>query len=347
MHLQKEPETLPPMSNEGFRRMQVRYSEDSTVVRHLFAKQFSLMYHKQPSSSTIKKSGDQNLKPENRTLLLVNVPPFVTEHHLRFLFSEKRCGCRLERIFIQEKPSAGRLASLYNQIQTLKGGDEEGEAMETDDQSVKSVTSFFGGDEQQHIGHYKVAYVVFQSPGGLERALEMATSDEVFSLKPPTSEGGDVQKNFLTGIRLWQHQYNQSVETPPWQAKKTAEAYLADFHRRAEEAAEREKRLAAKRGAGLPDAEGWTTVNRKVNRRDKTALVSSQFFDRKIKEKYDGRAKKRQQEEAAFEEAVKQSATGSSMLETGKRKKRKGGRFNAVDFLKDGGGGGGDKVQED
>lgn len=331
------PTTTTTMHNEGFRRLHVRYSDDnsSSVVRHLFAKQFSLAYHYR--GEDIERR-DQKEKPENRTLLLVNVPPFVTEHHIRYLFSEQRIGgCKLERIFLQEKPSAGRLASIYNQIQSLRGGDNEDEAMDTDQNpetttTAKSVTSFFAPSEQ-HIMHYKVAYVVFQSPTGLEKALEMADSEQVFSLKPSTAD--EKQKNnsnFFTGLRLWQKQYNDLAAVQPWQAKKVAEEYLADFHKRAEEEAAKEATQSARRRRGRPDADGWTTVNRKLNRRDKTALVSSQFFDRKIREKYDDRAKKRRSEEAAFEEAVGKT---TSMLETGKRKKRKGGRFNAVDFLSD------------
>lgn len=323
-----EPQT---MHNEGFRRLQVRYSDEpSSVVRHLFAKQFSLAYNR---SELIEK--DQKEKPENRTLLLVNVPPFVTEHHIRYLFSEQRIGgCKLERIFLQEKPSAGRLASIYNQIQSLRGGDNE--AMDTDQNpttttAAKSVTSFFAPGES-HIMHYKVAYVVFQSPTGLEKALAMADSDQIFSLKPSSTDEKEKSNNFLTGLRLWQKQYNDSAAVQPWQAKKVAEEFLVDFQKRAEEEAAREAVQSARRKGGRPDADGWTTVNRKLNRRDKTALVSSQFFDRKIKEKYDERAKKRRSEEAAFEETVGKT---TSMLETGKRKKRKGGRFNAVDFLSD------------
>lgn len=328
----QEAEVEPPMvmHNEGFRRLQVRYTDDSSsVVRHLFAKQFSLAYQ----NREIEQQKDQKEKPENRTLLLVNVPPFVNEHHIRFLFSEQRVGgCKVERVFLQEKPSAGRLASIYNQIQSLKGGDDEVEAMDTDQNPTiaKSVTSFFTPSEQ-HIMHYKVAYVVFQSPMGLEKALEMADSEQVFSLKPSSYDEKHKSSNFLSGLRLWQKQYNDLASVPPWQAKKVAEEYLADFHKRAEEEAAKEAVQSARKRRGRPDADGWTTINRKLNRRDKTALVSSQFFDRKIKEKYDDRAKKRQSEEAAFEEAVGKT----SMLETGKRKKRKGGRFNAVDFLSD------------
>lgn len=300
------------LKNDGFQVLQVKYDINSTVVRHLFMKQFSLLYHKNANAD----------KPENRTLFVINIPLFVTEHHLRYLF-EKRCG-KIERIFMQErKPSLSTSTTAFNQIQMLSSG---GEGVELNHpKPVDSVTKYFASACNEQTS--KVCYLVFHKPTGVTNALDMAsTSSVVYSLKPCNT---DIQKDdlneddFLTGIRLWQKQYNDSI-VAPWQAKKVADNFLRQYKEGAKTDASREKELADM----SPDEDGWVTVNRKL-RRDKQALVSNQFFDQRIKDKYNERARKRKTDETNFEESV-----SKSMLVTGKKKKMKGGKFN-VDFMRD------------
>lgn len=292
------------VKNDGFLALPVKYSEDSSVIRHLFVKQFLLNFHKNTNED----------KPENRTLLVLNVPPFVTEHHIRHLF-EKKCG-KIVRIFLQEKPSLSTSTSVFNRIQSLSGDQED---METDAEPLDFISKHFPSNDNQ-IMSYKVCYIVFNKPNGLANALKMTTDNVVYTLKPSTSEANETT-NFLTGIKLWQKQYNDSI-VAPWQAKKAADSFLEKHKKYVEEEDIREK-ARAEMGQ---EEDGWVTVNRKL-RRDRQALVSNQYFDQKIQDKYTDRARKRKTEEEHFEESV-----NKSMLETGKKKSK--GKLK-VDFLAD------------
>src|SRR5690606_17637894 len=124
--------------------LRVKYRPESDVVRHLFIKQFSL-----------NQSADQD-RPENRTLFVVNVPPFVTEHHIRCLF-EGQCG-KIVQIFFQEKLSLSSISSIYSQIQSLS--DE-----------TKGATAVASVSKCRDLGHpvspYRACHVVFNKPLGL------------------------------------------------------------------------------------------------------------------------------------------------------------------------------------
>lgn len=266
----------PVPKNEGFQVLKVKYDENSTVLRHVFVKQFVLNYHKNLNED----------KPENRTLFMINVPPFVTEHHIRHLFG--RCG-KIKRIFLQEKPSLASASSVFNKIQCLSEN-------QTEESSIESVTKYLELD--QTIMSYKVCYVVFNKAISLTNALKMTEEETVFTLKPSDTVEGYVAENFYTGIKLWQKQYNDSIVSPGT-LKKVATNFLEDYQTKAEKSERLEKEMA---DSG-PDSQGWVTVNRKL-RRDRRALVADKFHDIKLKEMYEDRAIKRLNEEHEFEQQI-------------------------------------------
>jgi ribosomal RNA-processing protein 7 len=79
-----------PIVVEGFNLLKVKYSRESSVIRHLFIKE-----HK------VRETND--LKPIGKTLFVINIPPFVDEHCFQHLFSD--CG-KIVNIFFHSKPTS-------------------------------------------------------------------------------------------------------------------------------------------------------------------------------------------------------------------------------------------------
>lgn len=69
-----------------FTVIQVKVAETSRVVRHLYVKEHNV-------------TDTHSCKPNGRTLLVLNVPPYVTEEGVKQVFSD--CGT-IPRIILQE-----------------------------------------------------------------------------------------------------------------------------------------------------------------------------------------------------------------------------------------------------
>lgn len=285
----KETTNEEIVKNNGFSVLQVKYRFNSNVIRHLFIKQFALSFH--------KNSNDD--KPENRTLFIINVPPFVTEYHMRYLF-EKSCG-KINKVFLQAKPSMASNASLFNKIQNssldMKGNDSNNIEELNGDLTIMS---------------YKVCYVVFNKPQGLTNALNMVDNGTVYPLRPDDNSFNNesfTKDQFYTGINLWKKQYNESLFEPTL-IKEKVEKFLDDYKNRPEE--EQDLEMA---DTG-PDEDGWITVDRTL-RRNRKALVNDQFHDQKVIEKYNDRNMKRKTEEKEFDQKME------PIVEMAAKKKKK------------------------
>lgn len=264
------------VKNEGYKVLNVKYDENSGVVRHLFIKQFTLKYHKNENDD----------KPENKTLSIISVPPFVNEQHIRYLFDN--CG-KIIRIFFQEKPSLSSVSNIYNKIQCLNG----------EEQKITSVMDLI--KHKNEINCYKVCYVVFNKTSGLSNALKMAETEKIYFFRP-TIEKSDHSNNscWYTGVKLWQKQYNDSIINEK-EMKNIAEAFIEQHSKRVEEMEKME--LDQAEIFAEPDNQGWITVNRKL-RRNREALQNDRYNDEKIEEKYKKRELKRKNKEKEYEKYI-------------------------------------------
>jgi len=145
-----------------FKVLPVQFSAESASVHCLYYKQHAVR-------ATIPE------KPTDRTLFVVNVPPYMDEASMKRLF--KDCG-KMRRVFFHKRPTPG---------------------VPEEDKS-----RFFPTAEP--IQGYKVAYCVFTRPEALQTALALDLTRD----SPPRLLSTD-KHPFHAGVVRWQMEYNESV----------------------------------------------------------------------------------------------------------------------------------------
>ncbi|XP_070580155.1 ribosomal RNA-processing protein 7 homolog A-like [Ptychodera flava] len=173
----------------GFRVMPVKFNAKSDVVRYFYYKVHNA------------KQGDDT-KPAEKTLLVVNVPPYCNEECLERLFSS--CG-KVERVQFQQR---------------IGQDDRKPQA-----QTLKTFT------EKHVIKGYKVAYVTF----GKEIALKKA---KAMKYPEPLLLSTD-QYPVLTGMKKWCKDYFDSWPDAK-EMQKDIDQYMADYDKRKLEEEEQE-----------------------------------------------------------------------------------------------------------
>ncbi|XP_078701188.1 ribosomal RNA-processing protein 7 homolog A-like isoform X2 [Branchiostoma floridae x Branchiostoma belcheri] len=146
--------------------------------------------------------GTDDSRPADRTLFVLNVPPYCTKDCLNRLFS--RCG-KVEAVYFCERPGG--------QIHT------------TDDTS-----KFF--PRSLEIRTFKVAYVVFEKPSGLRKAAGLKLS-EPFVLSTR-------DQPVVTGMKKWCQKYTQDRPDVA-ELQSELDSYMADYDKRKQEELEKEK----------------------------------------------------------------------------------------------------------
>ncbi|XP_076068813.1 ribosomal RNA-processing protein 7 homolog A [Oratosquilla oratoria] len=120
------------MDVNGFKVLCVKFNERSKICHQILFKQH--------------KVRTQNVqKPPDRTLFLINVPPYCNEACFKRIFST--CG-KVVSVFFHKNPSAG----------------------------VHPEQGFF--DETEPVKGFKVAYVVFSHASGIKNALALDLQEE-------------------------------------------------------------------------------------------------------------------------------------------------------------------------
>ncbi|XP_051899001.1 ribosomal RNA-processing protein 7 homolog A [Pristis pectinata] len=113
----------------GFSEIPVRFSDRNAISRCLLVKPHQA---REPAAA----------RPQNRTLFVLNVPPYCTQDSVHRLFSQ--CGT-VTSVELQEKPGPG-----------------------TKPEAKKS--KFFSG---KPVEGFQVAYIVFKTPAGMKSALKV------------------------------------------------------------------------------------------------------------------------------------------------------------------------------
>lgn len=178
----------------GFTVIQVKAAETSRVVRHVYIKEHSA-------------TDTHSCKPNGRTLLVLNVPPYVTEEGVKQIFSD--CGT-IQRVILQEKPTSGPSPN-----------------------SSATPESLFM-PPMRRLG-YQVAYVIFKDKSSVSRATSMP-----FSCQRLLSSD---RCHLVSGIEKWRQEYVSSLPPPADKLKAEVEQYMTEYDRKVEEEKEAAKEL--------------------------------------------------------------------------------------------------------
>ncbi|XP_054844948.1 ribosomal RNA-processing protein 7 homolog A [Eublepharis macularius] len=193
----------------GYTAIPVKFSEKHQSPHYLYVKEHKVRENTDP------------YRPPNRTLFILNVPPYCTEECLSRLFSG--C-CSVQSVEMCEKPKLG----------------EKPEATESKFFNTKTLLGF------------KVAYVVFKSPAGVQAAQSLSAQGPLVI--------SSVNHPVQTGIHKWIARYTASVVDPA-ELKKEVDVFMQAYDQKvAEEDAKAENE------DGIPDEDGWVKVTRKGRR---------------------------------------------------------------------------------
>ncbi len=160
-------------------------------------------------------------KPNLRTLLLSNVPPWATRDAIKSVFSPNGA---VDHVFFQKTATSG------------PPPDQDG--------------------DQARVGSgFKYAYVVFERPSSVKKAMTK------MDLKEPRFVSSEKRRVEL-GLEKWRKEYNSSLSLDTEELEKGVEEGVRQYDLRKEE----EKRKAEEMVED--DAEdGWTTVTRHTSKK--------------------------------------------------------------------------------
>ncbi|XP_042201948.1 ribosomal RNA-processing protein 7 homolog A [Callorhinchus milii] len=144
----------------GFTAIPVTFSQSSRCCHYLYVKEHRV------------REGAGTSRPQDRTLFVLNVPPYCTQGGLRRLFSQ--CGL-VQDVQLQEKPGPGTRASV----------EESG---------------FFN---TQRLKGFRVAYVLFKRPAALK-------SVQSLSLRDPWALS-TASEPVPTGLQKWISDYASKI----------------------------------------------------------------------------------------------------------------------------------------
>ncbi|XP_061495328.1 ribosomal RNA-processing protein 7 homolog A isoform X2 [Rhineura floridana] len=183
----KDREAVAPL---GYAVIPVKFSEEHQSPHYLYVKE-----HKVREDTDLKR-------PQNRTLFVLNVPPYCTEECLSRLFSG--C-CAVQSVEMCEKPRPGEKTEMPK-------------------------TKFFNTETSRG---FQVAYIVFKSPAGVQAAKCLSTQEPVVI----SSNRHPIQ----TGIHKWITRYAASV-VDPTELKTEVDAFMQAYDQKvAKEEAKAEK----------------------------------------------------------------------------------------------------------
>ncbi|XP_013389988.1 ribosomal RNA-processing protein 7 homolog A [Lingula anatina] len=140
-----------------------------TVIPLKLNKQCKSCHHVYLKEHSVRET--DAAKPKDRTLFILNLPPYCNEECLKRLFSD--CG-KIENIHIQQKPSSS--------------------APEVKNRFFKSAKDIEG---------FRVAYIVFHTPAAVKKAKQ-------FKFDPPRILSTD-ESPVLTGMKKWCQEYKASL----------------------------------------------------------------------------------------------------------------------------------------
>lgn len=182
----------------------MKFSEESSGQHMVFVKQHAVR-DRHPE------------KPTDRTLFMLNVPPYCTEESLKYAW--RQCGV-VASVYFHSKPTAGP--------------------------PVVNKSPFFPTEEV--VKGFKVAYVVFDTPEGLLRALNWNQN------KPLVLSSSE--SPLLCGTAKWCAEYNARLPDVK-ELKRDVDNFMAAYDKTIQEQLEKEK------AGEEADDDGWITVTKR------------------------------------------------------------------------------------
>ncbi|XP_070803202.1 ribosomal RNA-processing protein 7 homolog A [Pituophis catenifer annectens] len=174
----------------GYTAIPVKFSEKHQSPHYLYVKEHKV------------REGRDTKRPQNRTLFVLNIPPYCTEECLSRLFSN---FCPVQSVEMCERPKPG-------------------------DGTEISRTKFFN---IKILLGFQVAYVVFKRPAGVQAAKSSSLQEPLII----SSDSHPVQ----TGIHKWIARYAASIVDPA-ELKTEVDSFMQNYDQKiAKEEAKAEK----------------------------------------------------------------------------------------------------------
>ncbi|XP_026181276.1 ribosomal RNA-processing protein 7 homolog A isoform X2 [Mastacembelus armatus] len=187
-HARAQPCVLPG----GFTVLALQFSPDSAAQHQLFVKEHRV------------RAETSSHRPQDRTLFVLNVPPYCPEAVVKDLFSQ------------------------FGSVQSVELRDHPGSSKE----SGPRLSKFFRQAEKQG---FKVGYVVFQDSSSVTAAKSHPHNVPLVVCTE--------QRPVRTGVQKWIQQYTDSFIRPE-NLQKIVDSFMEDYDKRKEEEAERQRKEA-------------------------------------------------------------------------------------------------------
>ncbi|CAJ1075793.1 ribosomal RNA-processing protein 7 homolog A [Xyrichtys novacula] len=187
-HAKSQPRIIPG----GFSVLPIQFDSDSATQHTLYIKE-----HKVRAEKTSRR-------PLDRTLFVLNIPPYCSEAVIRDLFSQ------------------------FGSVQSVELRDHPGSSHESE---LKLSKLFTPASKQG----FKVGYIVFQNSSGIAAAKK---HDYDVPLVVSTE-----QHPVKTGVQKWIQEYKESFIQPD-NLQEIVDSFMQDYDKRKEEEAERQKKEA-------------------------------------------------------------------------------------------------------
>ncbi|XP_063079920.1 ribosomal RNA-processing protein 7 homolog A [Engraulis encrasicolus] len=188
----KQHANQPCVIPGGFTVIDIQFTQNSPAAHQLLVKEHKVRVEKTAS------------RPLDRTLFVLNIPPYCTEEIITRLFS--RFG-DIESVELKDKPSNPEPAE-------------------------PKLSKHFTPKQKQG---FSVGYIVYKKPSGVTTAK--AHPQDVPLIV--STEENPVK----TGLQKWIHQYSRSLVSPDT-LQQAVDSFMNDYDQRKEEEAERKKKEA-------------------------------------------------------------------------------------------------------
>uniref|UniRef100_G3NW42 Ribosomal RNA processing 7 homolog A n=2 Tax=Gasterosteus aculeatus aculeatus TaxID=481459 RepID=G3NW42_GASAC len=196
-HIKMAPSTKKHASGRacvvpgGFTEISLKFTSDSVATHKLYVKEH-------------KVRAQTSHRPMDRTLFLLNVPPYCSEVVIKELFSQ------------------------FGSVQWVDLRDHPGSSPE----SGPKLSRFFKPAEKQG---FKVGYVVFQNAASVSAAKSHPHDTPLLVCTE--------QRTVKTGVQKWIEQYTQSFCAPD-KLQQVVDSFMEDYDKRKAEEADRQKEEA-------------------------------------------------------------------------------------------------------
>ncbi|CAK6960402.1 ribosomal RNA-processing protein 7 homolog A [Scomber scombrus] len=217
----------------GFTVLSLQFNSDSEAQHKLYVKEHKV------------RAERSSHRPLDRTLFVLNIPPYCSQDVIKELFSQ------------------------FGSVQSVELGDHPGSFQ----QSGPRLSRVFRPAEKQG---FKVGYVVFQNSSGVTEAKSHPNNVPLI-----VSTGEHPVK---TGVHKWIQQYTQSF-TESDKLQKIVDSFMEDYDKRKEEESERQKQEAEQQQEDEEGWVKVTKGNKSTKARPHSEAANQKAIQREMRKK--------------------------------------------------------------